>query len=111
MTQAYWYLQFCVSQINIVHKQEIDLDSISQIYGPDVVEAIAENPMDFEEKIMWLLNHNFADTVSDICNRFGILLLEPTETFIEKFEQLIARLGEEYADLIGEDLSLLEELL
>lgn len=111
MTQAYQDLLARVEQINQTHHLEIDLKYIAEIYGDDIVAAIGEDPADFEEKIQWLLMRGFSDTVSDICNRFGILFVESSEFFCAQFDKLIERLGDNYADQIAEDLSLIEALM
>lgn len=97
--------------LNALYGLELDLDHVKQLYGEYVLQTIAEDPEGFREKIEWLLEQGFADTTADICNRYGILFCQCSEEFISGFEQLLARLGQDYADKIAEDLSLLEALL
>ena len=100
-----------VEQINRIYALEIDLDCTAEIYGEHIIEAIAGNPEEFREKIDWLLAQGFGDTVSDICNRFGILLTYDNETFFSQFEKLMKKLGDDFALQISMDMSLLETLL
>lgn len=100
-----------VDQINREYALEIDLDCTAEIYGEHILEAIGDDTEGFREKITWLLAQGFADTVSDICNRFGILLTYDNETFFAQFEKLMKQLGDDFAWQISMDMSLLEALL
>lgn len=100
-----------IDQINQEHDLEIELDTVANIYGEDVVERMAETPDDVEANISYLISRNLGDTVSDICNRYGILLCEDPVDFSRQVAGLIDDLGEDYADKMGDDMSCWEALL
>ena len=101
-------------QIDLLNREfglEIDPDTIQNIYGPDVVERMAEMTEDVTENIRFLVALGFGEDVSDICNRFGILLCQDRADFRHQVKTLIRDLGYDYVNRLAEDMSLWEKLL
>ena len=111
MTSNHEALYRFAEELNRRYGLEIELSTVEAIYGNHVLSLLAEDTDSFEQKIEGLLERGFGDTVSDIVNRFGILLAEDTELFFSRLDPLLAHLGASYAEQISEDLSLLETLL
>lgn len=100
-----------IDRINEEHGLEIDLDTVAEIYGSDVVERMAQAPYDVEENIRHLISLHFGEDVSDICNRYGILLCEDPAHFFDQVWKLISSIGEDYIEKMGEDMSYWEALM
>ena len=100
-----------IRQINEQYGLEIDPDTVAEIYGEDVLEKMAESPYDVEQNIRHLISLHFGEDVSDICNRYGILLCEDPAVFFDRVWQLISSIGEDYVDKMGEDMSYWEALM
>jgi hypothetical protein len=104
-------LAACVADINEEYGLEIDLDTVAEIYGDSVVESLASAQEDTLRNIAYLISREFGEDVSDICNRFAPILLYDTDEFAEKVSALIDDMGEDYVDVMGEDMSCWEALL
>lgn len=98
-------LEEVVAEFNREHRLEVELDTIREIYGEDIVETMAHQQEDVLRNMEYLVKRNFGESVSDICNRFGILLLEDPKIFEERVNGLIADMGEDYVNLLAEDMS------
>jgi hypothetical protein len=100
-----------VAELNLHHGLEICFDDQAEIYGEEILDRFAENLEDVVTNIEHLISLGFGEDVSDICNRFGIVLLEQPAYFAEKVARLIAPLGKDYVQIMGEDMSYWEALL
>lgn len=88
----------------------INLDKIEEIYGLDILNLVKENIEDVNKNIKYLYYLNFND-IEDIFERYTpILICGPIE-FKNKIDKLISKLGNDYVDIIENDLGILEELL
>lgn len=105
------YLICRIESINEENDLQISLETIEEIYGQDVILSLVDNAEEVVQNIEYLIHLGFADTVSDICNRFAIILCEDHHIFRARVDQLIQSVGENYADKMGEDMSYWEALI
>ena len=88
----------------------IDFNKINETYGEDVLELIKENIEDITENINYLQKLNFTD-IEDIFERYTLIFIDSPPSFEIKINNLINELGEDYNEIIGNDLSILESLI
>lgn len=88
----------------------IDFNKIIDNYGENLVEMIKDNINDVTENINYLIKLNIND-IEDIFERYTFIFLDNPSSFKEKMDKLILRIGDDYNENIGNDLSILEELL
>lgn len=88
----------------------IDFNKINETYGEDVLELIKENIEDITENINYLQKLNFTD-IEDIFERYTLIFIDSPSSFEDKINNLINELGEDYNEIIGNDLSILESLM
>ena len=100
-----------IDNINKEHNLEISLDTIAKIYGNDAINALAEMPWDVVTNIEYLIFLGFGEDVTDICNRYGILLCYDSESFCDKVLELVCSIGEKYVEKMGEDMSCWDSLM
>jgi hypothetical protein len=100
-----------IDDINQEHNLEISLDTIAEIYGNDVVDTMAQMYWDVVANIEHLISLGFGEDVSDICNRYGILLSYSTEFFCDQVSKLVCSIGENYVEKMGEDMSCWESIM
>lgn len=100
-----------IAQINEENNLEISLDTIAKIYGRDVIETLAEMPWDVVTNIEYLIFLGFGEDVTDICNRYGILLCYDSESFCDKVWELVCSIGENYVEKMGEEMSCWDSLM
>ncbi len=89
---------------------EIDFKKIEQIYGIEMIEEIRDNLRDVNTNVNYLLKIGFND-VEDIFERYAPIFICSNKNFIEKINNLIKKIGNDYINIIENDLSILEELL
>ena len=100
-----------IDDINTEHDLKISLDTIAQIYGRDVIDTLAEMYWDVITNIEYLIFLGFGEDVTDICNRYGILLCYDSESFCDKVWELVCSIGENYVEKMGEDMSCWDSLM
>ena len=100
-----------ITQLNEEKHLDISLDTIAQIYGDEVVSRLAEGLEDTVANIECLVSLGFEEDVSDICNRYGILLCEDPAVFCDNVKRLIDSVGPDYVEKLGEDMSYWEKLM
>ena len=83
---------------------------LNSIYGKETVTNIKDNIEKVTSNINYLIYLGFNDT-EDLFERDTLLFLYDNETFKNKINQLIKKLGPNYVNIIEEDISQLEELL
>ena len=88
----------------------IDFNIISDTYGEDILNVIKDNMDVVTENINYLVKLNFSDVI-DIFERYTLLFIDSPSSFKEKIDKLILKLGSDYDEIVGNDLSILEELL
>lgn len=89
---------------------DIDFIKIKEIYGEDIIFQTKENYEDVIENIKYLITLGFND-VEDIFEREVFLFLYDPKTFKEKITKLINDIGNNYVELIENNIELLEVLL
>ena len=87
----------------------VDLNSIKEIFGEEYIEMINENidVIDKNVKIMYELNFDDVEGIFERCPE--VFMYNPSE-FETKIKDLIEKLGENYVDRIEEDISYIENL-
>ena len=88
----------------------INVDKIKDIYGIDTLNLIKDNIKDIVNNIKYLEELGFSD-VEDIFERYTLMFIYSKEEFKEKINYLINKLGNNYVEIIENDLGILEELL
>lgn len=104
-------LEAAIAQWNEEYDLEMDLETVAEIYGEDITERMEESSPEVIGNVEYLLQLGFGDGVSDIFNRYGIILMEDNHIFRENVQALIRDLGPDYAQKLGEDMSAWETLL
>lgn len=87
----------------------VDFDRISEIYGEEVLREMQENMDEVIKNVNYMYMLEFND-VEDIFEREILLFLYDHDTFKDKLNKLIYKLGLNYVEKIENDLSLLESL-
>lgn len=87
----------------------VDFDKISEIYGEEVLREMQENMDEVIKNVNYMYMLEFND-VEDIFEREILLFLYDHDTFKDKLNKLIYKLGLNYVEKIENDLSLLEGL-
>ena len=83
----------------------IDIKILKENFDEETI-----NQMDSENvyKIVKYLNDNNIDYIKDLFLLSFDLFLLPVEQFIKQFEKLKFKLGDNFANMLGSDLSLIE---
>ena len=100
-----------IEQINHDMDLQIDVQTITEIYGPGLMDSMYDMCEDVVKNIFYLCDCRLGSTVTDICNRFAPILLEDPQIFEDKVDAILERFGEDYKEAIAEDLSVWEELM
>ena len=88
---------------------KLDLEKLKEIYGESIVIEIEKNMDSFIDNINHLITYGFKDPY-DVVETNPYLFLNTPETFKEKMEKLIQKLGVNYIEKLGEDISLWSEV-
>lgn len=88
----------------------INFGKIREIYGDDALIACNDNIDELVKNINYLIKLGF-DDYEDIIERYPLAFVEDHEIVRNRINNLINRLGEDYINILGEDMSLWEELL
>ena len=89
----------------MVHLDEIDMKILRENFDEDMIQQMDEENID---KILYYLEENTVDYAKDLLISSLDLFLLPAEDFIKQFEKLKKELGENFAEKLGEDISLIE---
>ena len=84
---------------------ELDIKVLKENFDEETINAI--NYENCYQIIKYLKENNIYYYKDLFLTSLDLFLLEK-EIFIEKFEKLKKKLGEDYADMLGEDCSLIE---
>ena len=90
---------------NMVHLDEIDMKILRENFDEDMIQQMDEENID---KILYYIEENNVDHAKDLLISSLDLFLLPAEDFIKQFEKLKKELGENFAEKLGEDISLIE---
>ncbi len=88
---------------------KLDIEKLKEIYGENIVVDIHENMDSLVENMNCLISYGFEDPY-DIVETNPYLFLVLPETFQEKMEKLIQKLGVEFVEKLSEDMSLWSEI-
>lgn len=90
----------------------IDYEKIKEIYGEKVLESLKneEELNNFIKNIKYLSSKNI-ECIDEIINSYYLIFLYDYSDFKEKIDNLITKLGDNYNDIIGNNMGVLEELL
>lgn len=99
-----------IARLNKQFSLQMDLEAIRVIYGAETVVRLAQHETDTVANIRHLIDLGFGEMVTDICNRYGYVLLEDYECFRWKLQDLIDSLGPDYMTILHNDMSLWQAL-
>lgn len=100
-----------IEKLNTHYALQISLEAIRAAYGADAVMRLAAHEADTLANIRCLIDMGFGADVTHICNGYGYILYEDDGYFRWKVRELISTLGEDYVEILREDMSLWETLL
>lgn len=89
----------------MVHLDEIDMKILRENFDEEMIQQMDEENID---KILDYLGKNNVDYAKDLLISSLDLFLLPAENFTEQFKKLKKELGENFAEKLGEDSSLIE---
>ena len=89
----------------MVHLDEIDMKILRENFDEEMIQQMDEENID---KILDYLGKNNVDYAKDLLISSLDLFLLPAENFTERFEKLKKELGENFAEKLWEDSSLIE---
>ena len=84
---------------------EIDIKILKENFDDEMIREIDADNI---SKIFVYLKENGIDYAKDLLLLSLDLFLLSSEEFIQKFEKLKERLGQDYVEKLGEDISLIE---
>ena len=88
---------------------DIDYDKIKEIYGNDILSEIISNKEDIIKNLYYFYQLGFED-VEDIFERQVMIFICSNDEFINKINNLINKIGNNYIDEIENNIELLDEL-
>ena len=90
----------------------ISLTNIEEIYGEEVLENLKDeyNYEQFEKNILYLKKKNI-ESIDEIIERCFLIFLTEHQEFKEKVDIMIKELGENYIDILENDISCWEDLM
>lgn len=86
--------------------QNIDIKELYEKYEPEVLQCLNENNV---IKIVEFLVSEQVDYIDELFNDYLDLFMINYNEFINRFNNLKQKYGENLVQLIGEDLSILDE--
>lgn len=89
---------------------KINLKSMKEVYGAEIYEILLDNIEIVEKNLQYLNELKFDDTIG-IFERCPIIFTCFPQDFKKKIDGLIERAGENYVEIIENDVGLIEELL
>ena len=89
---------------------KVDLEKMKEIHGEEIIKVIYDN-IDLIEKNIEVLNELKFDDVEGIFERCPVIFMKFTKNFRKQVESLISELGENYVEIIQNDLGIIEEKL
>lgn len=90
----------------------IDMEKIEGIYGSSAIEMLKDEDIynDFLKNVLYLVQIGIED-VNDVIESYFLIFICDHSEFVEKTNNLILQLGDNYISMLGEDMSLWESLL
>ena len=84
---------------------KLNVEKIREIYGDSIVFELKDNMDNLVDNLNFLISKKIEDPY-DVVETNPYLFLQSPETFQEKINSLIERLGVEYVEKLSEDSSL-----
>lgn len=90
----------------------IQIEKIKEIYGEKALDDLLEEGMyeNFEENVLYLGERKI-EGIYDVVESYFLIFLNDHEDFKKQVNALIERLGENYIELLSNDMSYWEELM
>ena len=88
----------------------IDFSKVNEIYGNDILYSCQENFDELIENITTLNMYGFKNTY-EVVERYPLLFLNDPKDFKNRLNKFLIELGEEYCQILDNNMSLWEELL
>ena len=89
----------------------INWDKISEVHGSDVVVQLVNSENDdFFDNVLYLKELKIEE-IEEIIERYFLIFLYSHDSFVEKVDNLINKLGSNYINKLGDDMTYWEELL
>ena len=88
---------------------DVDYEKIKEIYGDDIIEIISDN-IDIIEKNITTMQELQFDDIGGLFERCPNTFMYFPEDFKNKINSLIQTLGDNYVEIIENDISILEDL-
>ena len=89
---------------------KVELKKMKEVYGSEIYEILLENIEIIEKNLRYLKELKFDDFIG-IFERYPIIFTCFPKDFKNKIDCLIKRLGEDYVEIIENDVGLIEEIL
>lgn len=89
---------------------KINLKSMKEVYGAEIYEILLDNIEIVEKNLQYLNELKFDDAIG-IFERCPIIFTYFPQDFKKKIDGLIEKVGENYVEIIENDVGLIEELL
>lgn len=87
---------------------EYNLDSLYTIYDEELINSVEEK--NFLKIVQYLIKNNIDFLEDIICSYLDLFLIE-YDVFVEKFEGLKVKYGNDISDKISYNMQILEEML
>ena len=88
---------------------KINLENMKEIYGEEIIKVIIDNEELIKENVKTLEKYKFND-IEDIIERYPTLLMNFPKQFEEKIKKLKKIYGEDFVNIIENDMSILENV-
>lgn len=88
---------------------EIDIDKILEIYGNSSIYEINDNMDELKANMKYLYDKGIED-VLNIIELYPYMFLQDRNTFKEKTDNLLNKLGVDYIEKLSEDFNLWSEV-
>ena len=89
---------------------DLDLEKINYIYGREILENLMVMKKYVIENITYFISLGFSD-IEDILEREILIFICLPNEFKNKINALCKRLGNDYVEILQNDISLFEEII
>lgn len=88
----------------------IDFKKINEIYGTDILDGLRDNLEEVNKNIKYLYEIGIED-IEEVFERYAPIFISSNKEFTSKVNKLVGRLGNEYVEILAENLEYWSELL
>lgn len=88
----------------------IDFKKINEIYGTDILDGLRDNLEEVNKNIKYLYEIGIED-IEEVFERYAPIFIRTNKEFTSKVNKLVGRLGNEYVEILAENLEYWSELL